>query len=254
VLSEFRSDISALFDEQVIDDAVDHARPLELPPRDGRRYYAFVDPSGGRHDAFTLAIGHTEGRKDAWVCDVVRGRQPPFQPGSVAQEYAALARQYGCTRITGDNFSAEWVAQAFRDAGMFYETSSLNKSQLYLEALGFFNAGRVRLPAHEKLLRELRMLERRVHRSGKDSVDHPRASSDDFANALAGAMYLAMQKSRRGFLRVGFGAGILPKIQWQDQQPRHTAFDFITVHADGSETKQTRLLQRTYPTKFMRRA
>ena len=29
--AEFRSDISALLDDQVIDDAVDHARPLELP-------------------------------------------------------------------------------------------------------------------------------------------------------------------------------------------------------------------------------
>jgi hypothetical protein len=44
------------------------------------------------------------------------------------------------------------------------------------------------------LIRELRLLERRTSRSGKDSVDHPQNGSDDHANAFAGAMYLAMRK------------------------------------------------------------
>ena len=61
--AEFRTDISSLFDDQVIEDAVDHARPLELPPRGGRRYLAFADASAGRHDAFTLTIGHCEGNE-----------------------------------------------------------------------------------------------------------------------------------------------------------------------------------------------
>ena len=106
--AEFRSDISSLLDDQVIEDAIDHARPLELPPRSGRRYYAFADASAGRHDAFTLGIGHLEGKDDAaiWVCDVIRGRAAPFDPRSVAQEYAALARDYGCAKIVGDNFAA----------------------------------------------------------------------------------------------------------------------------------------------------
>ena len=43
-------------------------RPLELPPR-SFKYYGFVDPSGGRHDAYTLCIGHKEG--DGFVADVV---------------------------------------------------------------------------------------------------------------------------------------------------------------------------------------
>ena len=79
-MAEFRSDISALFDDQVIDDAVDHARPLELPPREGRKYFAFADASAGRHDAFTFCIGHCEGSKPdlTWVCDVIRGRSAPF--------------------------------------------------------------------------------------------------------------------------------------------------------------------------------
>jgi hypothetical protein len=32
-------------------------------------------------------------------------------------------------------------------------------------------------------------LERRVSRSGQDSVDHPKHGSDDYANALVGALW-----------------------------------------------------------------
>jgi hypothetical protein len=46
----------------------------------------------------------------------------------------------------------------------------------------------VRLPEHPKLLRELRLLERRTHRGGKDSVDHPRGGHDDYANCVRGVL------------------------------------------------------------------
>jgi hypothetical protein len=49
---------------------------------------------------------------------------------------------------------------------------------------------RASIPPNPTLLRELRQLERRVARSGKDSVNHPVGGLDDHANALFGAMYL----------------------------------------------------------------
>ena len=42
--------------DAVVEDAIDHARPLELPPRNNRRYHCFVDASADRHDAFSCAI------------------------------------------------------------------------------------------------------------------------------------------------------------------------------------------------------
>jgi terminase large subunit-like protein len=193
--AQFRSDISSLFDDRVIDDAIEYARPLELPPQHGVRYHAFTDASAGRHDAFTLAIGHMAG--DLFICDVIRGQLAPFNPRNVAQEFAAVARDYGVKVIVGDAYAGEWVAQAFKGAGLRYETSPLNKSALYLEALPVFNRGAVSIPEHDRLSRELRLLERRVSRSGKDSVDHPRNGSDDFANALCGCLHLAVKPKPR---------------------------------------------------------
>jgi hypothetical protein len=84
--------------------------------------------------------------------------------------------------------SAAWAESAFQDAGIAYQRSEMNKSALYLEALPLFMRGSVSIPDHAKLLRELRLLERRTSRMGKDIVDHGRNGSDDYANALAGML------------------------------------------------------------------
>ena len=56
----FRTDISSFIDDATIEAAVNYGRPIELPPQPHIFYKAFVDASGGRHDHYTLAIGHKE--------------------------------------------------------------------------------------------------------------------------------------------------------------------------------------------------
>src|SRR5205823_2738088 len=92
--SEFRDDLTGLFDDAVIDRAVNQERPLELPPRPDVIYESFVDPSGGAisGDAYAIFIGHKEGER--LIADVVRGRVGPFDPQVVTKEYADLCRQY----------------------------------------------------------------------------------------------------------------------------------------------------------------
>lgn len=67
----------------------------------------------------------------------------------------------------------------FETAGVQYTRADRPKSALYLEALPTFNRGAVSIPDMPVLLRELRLLERRKHRSGKDSVDPGTGGSDD---------------------------------------------------------------------------
>ena len=183
--AEFRSDLTLFLDDATLESVVDHSRPLELPPYGTRRYGAFVDPSGGRHDAFTLCIGHREG--DRFIADVVRGVRPPFDPQEVASEYAGLLKEYRVHQVHGDNYSGDWVVNAFKECGVRYVRAEKAKSALYLECLPLFARGLISLPDHGQLLKELRLLERQTHRSGKDSVDHGRYGSDDYANAVCGA-------------------------------------------------------------------
>src|SRR5206468_247062 len=139
---------------------IENGRPLELPPQQGVFYQTFVDASAGRHDAFTCGIAHREG--DRILLDVVRGKKPPFDPASVAAEFAQLAKDYHCSKVTGDAYAGEWVSQAFKAAGVEYMRALKPKSEIYLEGLPLFSRGLVSIPDHQQLVRELRLLERRV--------------------------------------------------------------------------------------------
>jgi len=184
----FRSDIGAFLDDELVDAAIEHGRPLELPPAEGVLYRAFVDAAGGGPDSYTLAIGHLEA--GAYVIDVVRGTASKFDPQSITEEYAALCRQYRVRTVVGDNYARDWVAGAWRKLGFEYLRSPKPKGAIYLEALPVFTRGLARLPDHGRLVRELRLLERRTHRSGKDTVEHPRNGHDDHANVVCGVFSL----------------------------------------------------------------
>ena len=188
--ADFRADISAYLDDALIDAAVEHDRPLELAPRGGVYYQAFADPAGGvAADAYTLVIAHRDNMGRV-IIDVVRGTSGKFNPEQVTWEYVQLLKQYGIDSVTGDSYGAEWVVSSWQKYGVNYVRSELSKSELYLEATPLFTRGLIRLPDHAKLLRELRLLERHTHRSGRDTVDHPKGGRDDHANAVCGAAVL----------------------------------------------------------------
>ena len=83
-----------------------------------------------------------------------------------------MLQEYRIKQVIGDNYAAEWVTATFKDAGIKFVRSEHPKSQLYLEALPLFTRGLIAIPDLPPLLKELRLLERQTHRSGKDTVDH----------------------------------------------------------------------------------
>lgn len=187
VLGEFRTGLSALLDPEAIAACVAQGR-RELPPANGVEYVAFVDPSGGRRDPFTLAVAHRcEGRA---VVDAVRAWRPPFNPSGVVAEAAELLRGYRVRKVVGDRYAGEWPREQFRSQGIEYDVATRDRSALYLELLASINAGRVEIPDEPALLRELRSLERRRGVSGRDRVDHPPGAHDDRANVVAGVAHL----------------------------------------------------------------
>lgn len=198
VLAEFRQGLTALFDADAIAACVADWR--ELPPVDGVQYHGFSDPSGGRQDAFTLAIGHRD--DDRAVVDCMRVWPAPFDPAAVIGEAARVLRSYGCQDVEGDRYAGAFPAEAFRAHGITYRTAMLDRSGLYLELLPAVNAGRVILPHEPRLLRELRGLERRRGSAGRDRVDHVRGAHDDAANAVAGCVYGLVGRPRVPHARV----------------------------------------------------
>ncbi len=184
----FRSDIESFVSREVIDAATAPDRH-KLPPLKDVSYTAFVDPSGGSSDSMTLAIAHRDGNERG-ILDVVRERRPSFSPEAVVAEFAETLQAYRVDKVTGDHWGGEFVRDPFRSHGNTYELSEKPKSDIYRDALALLNSA-VELLDLPRLAAQLCSLERRVARSGKDSIDHPPGLHDDIANCVAGALVLA---------------------------------------------------------------
>ena len=192
--AEFRRDIESYLPVEALEAVVAVGR-RELSPVKSTGYAAFVDPSGGSQDAMTLAVAHRKSEKV--ILDLVREVRPPFSPETVVREFAAVLKSYRVYRVFGDRYAGESPREQFRKAGIDYRISRLAKSDLYRDLLPLVNSGRIELLDHARLIGQLSNLERRVGRSGKDSIDHGPGAHDDVANAAAGALLLAHRRRRR---------------------------------------------------------
>lgn len=197
-----------------------------LHGRPGARYAAFVDPSGGSSDSFTLAISHRDG--DLVVIDAVRERHPPFSPESVVHDFSVLLAAYNVSTVTGDRYAGEWPREQFRKRGMRYECAAQPKSDLFRDLLPLLNSGRVVLPRSDRLVSQICQLERRVSRAGRDSIDHGPGGHDDLANAVAGAAAMAAVAPR--LIQVGHFDLWSGRIRWRDEREQPELYRA----ADGS--------------------
>lgn len=189
-LGLFRDDISAFVPRDAVEACIE-AGVRERPPQRQFRYVGFVDPSGGSADSMTMAIAHKEG--DTAILDALREVRPPFSPEAVCAEFADLLKQYRLSQVTGDKYAGEWVREPFQRRGIFYQANAAPKSDLYRDLLPLINSRAVDLLENDRMVSQLCGLERKTGRSGKDSIDHAPGGHDDVANAVAGALTLAIQ-------------------------------------------------------------
>ncbi|MGH8227337.1 MAG: hypothetical protein ACREU3_05455 [Steroidobacteraceae bacterium] len=191
---EFRSDVSQWLADELIDAALGHdekrQRSVWRPS-----HVAFVDTSGGRHDASVLGIAHAEIRgaePPLLVLDHLDCVPAPHEPAVVVERFCKTLKNFGIVSVVGDRYSGNWVSDAFETEGIRYQPSSLDKSGIYGEVLPAFAERRVVLLDDKRLITELRLLERRPRAGGRgDSVDHPPNGHDDAANACCGALWRA---------------------------------------------------------------
>ncbi len=206
-LVEFRTDIETFVPREVVEACIEPGC-RELGPIANLGYFAFVDPSGGSSDSMTLAIAHNE--DGVGVLDAVRERRPPFSPEAVVEEFSELIRSYRLSSVMGDRYAGEWPRERFREHGIHYRVADRTKSQYYSALLPILNSGKARLLDNDRLVNQLILLERRVSRGGKDSIDHPPKGHDDVANAVAGALVGVTAWHRPSWGVVGYLDG--PKL------------------------------------------
>lgn len=217
-LSEFIDSLTVFLQRHLIDRAVVTGRKV-LEPRAGVSYVVAVDGNLGGGDAFTLSVGHAEGRGAALrvVQDYLEGRttrtDATVDLEAIVAAYAAVTKRYGQTRVYGDRLTTAkhggWIVEAFARHGVRYlvdhvvgpdgKPKHLTASDAYLAAEPLFVEGRIDLLDSEVQTREFAQLERRALPGGDAKVTHPKGDRfhDDHANAASLMAAIASWRAKR---------------------------------------------------------
>ena len=187
--AQFRSDIAEFVSLEVLQACAPDGL-FEIPPLPDIRYVAFVDPSRGSSDSFSMAVAHRE--PDGLIAlDCIRETRAPFAPEAVVEDFCKTLASYRIGRVRGDRYAGEWPREQFKKRNVDYAPSERVKSDIYRDMLPLLNSRRVQLLDNRRLIAQLHGLERRTARGGKDSIDHGPGAHDDLANSVAGAIVLA---------------------------------------------------------------
>jgi hypothetical protein len=196
--AKFRADLTPYIDEDLVLSVTVQGRTSLARQR--AVYYAFVDTSGGSQDAFALAVCHFDTESRKVVQDVLREWTAPFDPEQATREAAEVCKGYGISTVRGDRYAGEWPRSRFRAEGLVYAVSERTKSEIYSEALPMLTGRRIELLDNQRLRVQLVGLDRRVGRSGKDSIDHRPGFHDDLANVTLGAALEALERGAHAHL------------------------------------------------------
>jgi hypothetical protein len=170
-------------------------------PEPGTAYAAGYDASGGRNDAHGLVIVHREliAREGAppferFVVDCVKRWAPSLlsRPDfdRVMREVATTADAYGKAKIHRDNYAGDAVESALRAHGARSVGVSMTapaQAERFARLQSLIQTGRLVLPNHADLVRELCALRQRMHSGGRVTFAAPNRKSahDDLVDALA---------------------------------------------------------------------
>lgn len=186
--ADSRTDIESYISRDAVEACV-MPGVIEASPIGSIQYRAFVDPSGGSSDSFTMAIAHSVGNRA--VLDLVREVKAPFSPETTVDELCQVLKSYGVRKVVGDRYAGEWPREQFRKHLIEYEPSAKPKSDLYRDMLPVINSKECDLLDLPIFINQVCGLERRTARGGRDSIDHSPGAHDDVANAVAGVISIS---------------------------------------------------------------
>ena len=205
------------------------------------RYFGFLDPSGGRHDAFTLAIAHQNYGSDNIVLDLIRATRSPFDPSEVVKDYSDVLKAYRLSSALAITTAENGPRRSLPSTASPMSCARRPNQNCIWPLFRVFTSKRLELLDIEKMKTEFRRLERRRGRSGKDTIDHPPRGSDDMANAVAGAIWLVSEHGGQ-FFRAGsiWGAGF-EQMELPGRNERSSGDRTVLVRSNQSTNANRRI-------------
>lgn len=189
---------NCFFDRSVIDAAMAEERPEVLSPSPGGSYGAGGD-FAFRRDSSALAV--TEALEQVYRLARLDEQRPargiPLKPSAVASDFAGVLTAYGLGEVACDDHEraavdAELVQHGITTCSL--PTGQAGKAQTYTFTRTLLREGRLGLPAHPRLRRQLQAVTVRAMPGGGLAITSPRQAGGghgDLVSALVASVWHA---------------------------------------------------------------
>lgn len=186
------------FSPHAIDAAVDDSLPLRLPRQLGATYTAGGD-AGFRRNSSTLAIVESaDGRLRLAMLDEIRPEPGvPLKPAGVVDTFAPSLKSYGIGFLVADSHERDEVNRELARHSLSAvpcPEGQGGKAEMFIAARTALHEGRLKLPKHPRLIRQLKDVVGRPMPGGGLSISSPQrvdGSHGDLVSALVAAVWKA---------------------------------------------------------------
>ncbi len=168
---------ATFFDARTIDAAVDKTLVLPRRPLPGERVAAGAD-LGFSSDHSALAVTHDDREKIRLgeLLEMTPGPEP-LKPSTVVQTFAAALRERhaGLDCLVADGHYRETMTEHLAAFELAYKAAPVDVAATFLAVRARFREGRVAIPAHAKLIAQLKLVMWRANSGGTITIILPRS-------------------------------------------------------------------------------
>ena len=185
----FANVISAFLDAKRIDDCID--KDFLLQQNDHSQNFVITGDPGFEHDNYAIGMGHLDANEKV-IVDFTVSFEPPLNIVEIENFYMSLCKRYRVVDIVLDQLRSMATINRLVNMGLparGIRFGARTDVQVYQPLLELVNVKGISFPNNEKLIQELKFLERIVH-PDRYRVQAAPGSTDDLADVVALLAYV----------------------------------------------------------------
>jgi len=167
------------------------------------KYYAAID-AAFKSDRFTFSVvGYDGTRVKQYVSKGWKGsKKQPIKASTVSQYVRTICKEFDIPWVAADQFAFQPLKEIFDNHGVSLQEHTFTptfKKKIYFNMKKLVHSQGIDLLDNPIQTKELKELVVEQSASGNIKIGHPAGGSDDFADSMAIASYLAAEDAGHGF-------------------------------------------------------
>lgn len=202
--SNFVDSLSNFILPEMVDLAVINGAKFQAPQSENEniKYFAAID-AAYKKDRFTFSVvGHTGNRITQFVSKGWEGsKKQPVKAKEVAKYIRQICKEFDIPWVAADQYSFQPLKEIFEEYGVTLEEYTFNpnfKKKIYFNLKKLTHSQQIDLLDNEIQTKEIKELIVEQSNAGSIRIGHPAGGTDDFADSLAIASYLATEGVNNG--------------------------------------------------------